>query len=279
MVQTIRSIVLVLAVALVAAASASANSGGVHPIVFSTTYGEPGFLLGGSAAGAWLDAGKAVAPKLKGGEVYRHYSLDGMRGKGKGPAPVPGSIHTSCSDGTLVALLRRPTKLTVSVAGGWNALPRIPRVQSKKQKTYREAVVAFLKSNGVAHPVADLDQVIRVDLEGDGVEEVLLSAYHRAPRSGNEQAGEVVPADHSFVLLRKLHKGKVKTVAVTPLMHASSGKGDAPYRAEIAAILDLNGDGAMEIVVFNEYYEGYSASVMTVKGPTVKEVLLEGCGD
>jgi hypothetical protein len=71
----IRALALACALAAAAPAVAPADDGSSHPIVF----GPYGYLLGGSARGAWLPAGE-VAPMLKGGERYRHYGEEGALG-------------------------------------------------------------------------------------------------------------------------------------------------------------------------------------------------------
>lgn len=271
MLQATRLITLTFLAALTVTAPAVADSGGVHPVVFGGT----GMLLGGSANGKWLSANE-MASKLKGGEVYRHYGLNRALGQGKGQAPRLSDKH--CPDTMLVDLSLPNGDPAMSVAGDWNAMPRVPRAQSTKQNAYREAVAAYLKDKGVAEPTVELTQVIRIDLEGDGVDEVLLTAQILPPRFGGARDLDALPANHSFVLMRKLHKGKVETLAVTRSKYSNpENGGDVPFASEIAAIVDVNGDGAMEIVVSNGFYEGYGATVITVDGLTVREVLFEGC--
>jgi hypothetical protein len=46
----------------------------------------------------------------------------------------------------------------------------------------------------------------------------------------------------------------------------------------VNALVDTNGDGVLEIVVFGQYYEGSWSSVYRVRGTQVEEVLTCGCG-
>ena len=44
------------------------------------------------------------------------------------------------------------------------------------QQVYVEAVRDFLKTKGIEEPKVKIDNIIRVDLDGDGEDEVLISA-------------------------------------------------------------------------------------------------------
>ncbi len=267
MTLAIRTLALACALAAAAPVAAPAGDGSTHPIVF----GPYGYLIGGSANGAWLPAGE-VAPMLRGGERYRHYGEEGALGEGDGSAPV--SQGDPCPD-TMLVEMQMPEGISfVSVAGGWNALPRIPKYTDVNQRAYRKAAAAFLKGHGIADPEVELSQVIRIDLDGDGTDEVLVSGT----RQVSDSPGGVRPGDYSFVFLRKLVGGKVRTVPVVTDIHPDPKPHSFSYRLDVVTVLDLNGDGTMEIVTSSEYYEGVAVAVLTVDGLDVKQVLIEGCG-
>ena len=46
----------------------------------------------------------------------------------------------------------------------------------------------------------------------------------------------------------------------------------------MVAVLDLNGDGRMEIVTYGRYYEGDWFDVFDLEGLAAKKVLTAGCG-
>jgi hypothetical protein len=52
--------------------------------------------------------------------------------------------------------------------GKWNALPRKPRVMDTTQQVYLDAVRDFLKTKGSEQPKVKIDNMIQVDLDGDG---------------------------------------------------------------------------------------------------------------
>lgn len=51
-----------------------------------------------------------------------------------------------------------------------------------------------------------------------------------------------------------------------------------PNTYDLTSILDLNGDGSMEIVVYSYYYEGSFTTVYELKDGKAKTVLDAGCG-
>jgi len=75
-----------------------------------------------------------------------------------------------------VSLSSKPKDGVIGLAATWNALPRKPVIADATQSVYVEAVRDFLKSRGVADPKVGITRILRVDLDGDGEEEVLISA-------------------------------------------------------------------------------------------------------
>ena len=64
----------------------------------------------------------------------------------------------------------------IALAAPWNALPRKARDPGCDQQVYVDAARDFLKTKGIEKPKVKIDNIIRVDLDGDGEEEVLISA-------------------------------------------------------------------------------------------------------
>ncbi len=224
-----------------------------------------------------------MAPTLKGGERYGLYGLNGAVSTAEGGAPE--SHGQPCLDTMLVETDMAPLKklqgrsqelpiFIVAVTGGWNAVPRKPKRFLTNQPVYHEAAAAFLREHGIAEPKVGLTQAIRIDLDGDGTQEVLVAGT----RHGSTVPRAVKPGDYSFVFLRKLEGGTVRTVPVAFDVHPNPTANSVAYRFDVMAVMDLNGDGAMEIVVQSEYYEGSAAAVFTVEGLVVKQVLIGGCG-
>ena len=247
---------------------------GVHPVVDT----EEGCLIGGLSGGRWLEA-DAVKTMLKGGERYRLYTLTKTVGEVVGERPE--SVGEPCSE-TQHVKFTVPTEPGVAVGGDWNALPRVPRLMSTAGPVYRRLVAAVLRRHGFVRPKINITQLMRVDLDGDGREEVLLSATHLAGGLGGQDSGmavRAVPGDYSFVLLRKIVGGRVRDIPlVEEYFPRKTSEPWTPNRHKVAAVLDLNGDGKMEVILHGAYYEGSWSTVFRLDGDKVENVFGCGCG-
>ena len=162
----------------------------------------------------------------------------------------------------------------IGVLADWNPVPRTWDILESPPEVYLEAVQDLLSSRGLDPAGAVLDHVVRVDLEGDGVDEILISA--------NDSWDWTVFPDaesYSIVLLRKVIEGNVETA----ILNFETGfEPDSIYfpRGRLAGFADLNGDSKMEILTQNDYYEGSAVVaweyVNDDLGPV--EILSTGCG-
>jgi len=167
----------------------------------------------------------------------------------------------------------------IAVLAEWEIQPRQATILSPPPAVYTEVVASYLESRGVTGAPIDLIQVVRVDLEGDGVDEVLIAAeYFEAGRPFGPY-GAI--GEYSIVLLRKVIEGEVQTAVL--LEFIGDGNFDDGAFAEtfrVGGFADLNGDNKMEIITNSGYYEGAGIEAWEYInddiGPVV--VLLSGCG-
>ena len=80
--------------------------------------------------------------------------------------------------------------------------------------------------------------------------------------------------DYTLVLVRKTTGAQTQNLFVVKAVWLRPGGGLARAN-HLSAIADLNGDGVMELVVYNAYYEGSDSDVLQVKGGKVTHLL--GC--
>ncbi|HEY0603337.1 MAG TPA: VCBS repeat-containing protein [Herpetosiphonaceae bacterium] len=227
-------------------------------------------LLGGSQNGKWIDA-ETTAKQLSGGESYRLYTTAGQIGTAKGAAPDPGIF---CYDVQVVTLTPEPSNHEFAAFGGThNPLPRKLRAHSPNTAVYRQAVTDILRAKGIANPDVRITKIVRVDLEGDGVDEVVLSAT----RANLNTRFHAAAGDYSFVVLRKIINGKVQTLPIAENYYPKASNA-APVSYSVPAIADFNGDGKLEIMTREGYFEGVGFGLYTVQGREVTKVLGGGCG-
>jgi hypothetical protein len=263
--------------------SGPAMAAPVNPIVaFNDFFGDSkptGYLLGASSGGKWLKS-EAASGLIPGGEQYRLYTLTGEAGNSVGSKPVNGG-EGPCSDTFYVTLTPFPAGRgsLVAVGGPWNAMPRKLKIASPEVQVYKEAATALLRRKGIVDPKVNLTQVLQVDLDGDGVEEVLVSAnnYQRF-KPGGGLTPDARAGDYSLVFMRKVVRGTVVTKIVTGEYYPKAKKFTGPAEHRIMGVLDLNGDGIMEIVLSGRYYEGDWVEAYRVQGAKIIKLFSMGCG-
>lgn len=245
---------------------AKKNSEDDHPIVCD------GFLMGGSKSGKWIEP-KELGLNIRGGEVYKLYSLFKYIGEGTGSQVTlsePGEVELI--DIKLSTIQKEPY---IAISGDWNALPRIPKVQSNSIDVYKKIVAEVLKSNGLSNVPINIVKSYRIDLDGDGMEEVLLKAEYMPQLEPTCKKGT-----YSFILLRKIINGKVENILLEKGFYAkdTTFEQGCPFSYDISFFSDLNGDGLMEVILGWKYYEGLGYNVYEIKNNQVKTVLSNGMG-
>jgi len=267
-----RILVAVTAVLICAGGSLAAH---LHPIVEV----QSGYLFGAISDGKWIKADETA--KLIGDETtYRVYGLTQALGEAKGDKPK--SQGEPCEETLAVSLSPKPENGVIAIAASWNVLPRKPQVTDPTQKTYVDAVREFLRTKEIEQPKVNIENILRVDLDGDGEEEVLISATNYFSKDGRLPMRS--PAgSYSMVLLRRVVAGKLETQLVKGEFHPKAyvrkeDSFDAPNAYKVIETLDLDGDGKMEVVVASSYYEGETITIYRCDPKKAKALLSVFCG-
>ena len=263
-------IIILICVCLLMSLSSAYAQSKIIPIVEMNS----GALLGGVENGKWFDA-KTTVKSLPNENLYKTYQLNSGLGEVKYSKPkdegVPCEGYYSVNDVT-------SDKYGVAIGDNatWNAAPRMLKTVDLNDAVYKKAVADVLRTKGIVSRDIKLKQAFRVDLEGDGQEEVLIEA--------TSYSGFMKPSankgDYSFVLLRKIVGGKVQNIIVSGDFVTKNIKFGAPSKFQLSAIADLNGDGKMEIIIYGSYYEGMWVETYEMRGskPIIVKTLEAGCG-
>lgn len=245
----------------------------IVPIVHNIT------LLGGTQNGKWITAEK-TAESLKDKTEFNIINFNGVE-KDK-VFGTKGERQGACLENPVIKLPETDNpdenvRFALGANAKWNPLPRIPQAIGLTDKTYTKAVADFLKTKGIAKTNIAITQIYRIDLEGDGQDEVIIAGnYYKKGMSEEQSVG-----DYSFVLLRKIVKGKTQNILMGGEFFTAklvkSRDFDPPNMREISAIADLNGDGKMEFVLWDIYYEGNRTAVFEMKSGKPVKVLESEC--
>jgi hypothetical protein len=222
----------------------------------------------------WIMAEDAGALPVVGGEDYQIARIGLQAITTAGPQtfvcdPI-GIIGVEVNNPELLG--EWPGPYGVAISAPWELQPHLLESLSD-DGTYAGFASELLSSRGldVASPV--IKQLFRTDLEGDGVNEVIVVAEDVTPGLIMEEG------DYSVAFLRKVVQGEVQTAILGATV---IGSGDDQFGASytIGAVADLSGDGTMEIVLDSAYFEGLSVGVVEYVNDDLGTVtqLEVGCG-
>jgi hypothetical protein len=146
-----------------------------------------------------------------------------------------------------------PGPLGVAISAPWILVPHLVE-EIEDDGTYAAFAAEMLAERGLNVPEPSIKQLLQVDLEGDGVNEVLVVAEDVTAGLFAEDG------DYSIAFMRRTVQGDVQTAILGESVIVTA---DSPVvnSFSVAAVADLNGDGRMEVVLTTAYYEGIGVEV------------------
>lgn len=233
-----------------------------------------GLLAGGALPGGFLGP-KETAGMMIGGLEVKLYAPDGQMGTAVMDEPFPSELDPSVYELRL-EVESGTTGHLVAVSGEGDFQPRPVSMQSTDQREYDDAVQGILEEQGLSSS-PQVTQNIRADLDGDGTEEVVLSA--NLPQTHGPGMNEPAPGDYSFVMIRQLVNGELRTTVLEGVFHAETSEMMlGANHSTVIGVLDLDGNGSMELVVASEGWESRSLTVYAFDGEQWSPVLSQELG-
>ena len=220
----------------------------------------------------WVQVEPATALPVAGGEDYQ-VALIGLEAIVVGGAPAtlceplnnPGVVFENEQ-----VLGDWPGPIGVAISAPWVIVPHLVE-QIEDDGTYSAFAAELLLERGLDVPDPTLKQIVQTDLEGDGVNEVLVVA---------EDVSEGLFAqdgDYSIAFVRRTVGGQVQTdiLGESVIVTADNPVVDS---YSYGAVADLNGDARMEIVLTTAYYEGIFVEVWEYGDGDPVARISSGCG-
>lgn len=243
---------------------------------------EIGGLLGGVAGERFVKADAAYKAVANSRETH-FYSYSPVRDLETRRKVVSISpVGDECADYYPV-LIDPPAKgILIGTNADWRPDVRKPQILwdrtdggAWQNKTYQGIVAGFLRKQGLRNPNVRILEALKVDLEGDGTDEVILSAaYYKSRRD----PFQVSIGDYHLVLLRKIVDGKVRDLMIRGDFKVIRESDGSVVDNRIYAVLDLNGDGRLEVIVHSFYPEARYSEVYEIEGADIRTVMWTGCG-
>ncbi len=236
-------------------------------------------LIGGSLRGIIADA-ESIASQLKHKDPYTLIRMDETRGEvvsvGK---PEPMDDGGDCESSYIQDLTFNDDQLGLfqvalkgTPADVRSRLPKNFLRMPIDDEDHRKIVETVLTESGLSEPKVQLKQLLAADLDGDGRQETIINAINT--ERGNEKKGE-----YSLLLLRREIAGKQEIVEVKKQISLED-KEEPSLLVEhtIVGVMDVDNDGAAELIVYGAFAFGEGWEVVKVKGKQAEQALFCGCG-
>jgi hypothetical protein len=235
--------------------------------VYQTTFF---LLLGGVSKETWLAPDTSVARFS--GEVT--YSLHSFSQEAKyflwGKSPEFSPTCKTYFVGTDAAL---DESGFVGVVDGWQVAKRPATELSADGEFYQQVVIDWLGEEGFSAPEVASIHVYRVDLEGDGTDEIFISATHLDDSQHTTKAG-----DYSIILMRQvLGNDTVTKLVVGDIYRSQEPEITFPRTYSLTNFIDLNQDGTLDVVVETRKWESFGARVFQIDDGDVIQALSAEC--
>jgi hypothetical protein len=240
-----------------------------EPLI-TTGFGAIGWWDGSE----WRDAATEGELPVEGGEDYQVTVLDQLSRTTAGPPTTVCEplqlIGVELEDPDLLGSY--PGPYGVAVSAPWPMQPHLFEAIGD-DGTYAGFAAELLSARGMDVLEPTIKQLFRADLEGDGVNEVLVVAEDVT------QGLLLEPGDYSIAFMRKVVDGEVQTVILEETLVFDEQDRFAGAHS-FGGAADLNDDGKMELIVGSAFFEGINVAIWEYANDDLGavQVLQTGCG-
>ncbi|MBK8036978.1 MAG: hypothetical protein IPK22_07550 [Verrucomicrobiaceae bacterium] len=230
------------------------------------------YVIGGHADGRWLNS-EAAGRRLPAKTSYRLFTLAGEIGRASAGKAAPEA--DVCPDVWMQKLTPAPDlkHRAIGVNASWDPMPRKPEKLKTDDAALVQAVARLLATKGITQSKVQIQQAYRVDLPSAGAPIEIITATRYANAA---ELMETQPGDYSFVAIRAAGETSLRLVAGE--FYPAKDPEAAPSIYDLAGLLDLNGDGTLEVLVHTAYYEGGGTQIWQWHDGRLEQVLAFDCG-
>ncbi len=160
----------------------------------------------------------------------------------------------------------------VGLAADWDVQPRGLRRSGFDSADYQRIGEAIVTAAGVDPAGGDVTDVVRADLDGDGVEEVFVT-FEKITDGGG------VPGDFVVIYARyPTATGAVTDEVLFEYYPDEWTSRPTIGRAGVLAVADFNGDAIMEVALWSKFWDTSLAELFVYDGATsLTSVAVSGC--
>ena len=157
------------------------------------------------------------------------------------------------------------------ISGDWDPMPRLPRSLNPTSEAFANLTAKFVPEDLRQNDLCKVIKAISIDLEGDGTDETILAMKVRGAVWDYAAGTPVMGAAWMVAAIRDGESNYLGGIIVSESAPAPSPEWQLVGMDMFP--VDVNGDGVIEIVIHEKYYEAEQFYVYSV-GETQSEKLL-----
>jgi hypothetical protein len=246
--------------------AAAPGSGPLIPLIDTNDH----WLIGAIRDGRWIPA-YGVGPFLQLGEPLTIYYPD--LSQEQTSIQTFGSIGIPC-ESTVLVNPEQPAALGLAVGAGLDPRPR-PIQAGSETDAIRAAIAGLLRDQGLPGDLITITNIIEADVDNDGTSEAIVAATNLDMNEGGFPQPQAAAGNYSLIALVRAGE---PALLIDGFFYPTFDETRIGIKLELIDLLDLNGDGTLDIFASSQYYEGSSSYVYDLSGSRPEIVIGSGCG-